>query len=148
MENPIAFNTLASSSNGILALTPALTNQSQDSSLDFNGLDWLANQNGGVFDPILFGDYREPQESIMNNEFNFFNDALFPMPDLGNVQQNPAVPLEPKLPPKKNLMQEIEDQQSGKEPEVTSGEERQQYLTCNLLWFVHSRNHCSIVKTH
>lgn len=40
--------------------------------------DWLANQNGGQFDPQLFGDYREPQDNVLaNTNFDdFFSDAL------------------------------------------------------------------------
>ncbi|TKX24834.1 transcription factor-like protein 11 [Elsinoe australis] len=44
-----------------------------------NGIDWLANQNGGGFDPVLFGDYRESQDAIVGDgEFNngFFNEAF------------------------------------------------------------------------
>ena len=133
-SNPVPL-AIANSSNEVPALTPALTTQSQDSSLDFNGFDWLANQNGGAFDPILFGDYREPQESIMNSDINFFNDAFPALQDF-NSPQSQTQPLEPSLPKKKDLMQEIEDQQSGKEPEVVPGDERQQFLTCNLLWSV------------
>ncbi|KAG8628725.1 hypothetical protein KVT40_002590 [Elsinoe batatas] len=50
-----------------------------------NGIDWLASQNGGGFDPVLFGDYRESQDAIVGDgEFNngFFNDA-FPI-DFGS----------------------------------------------------------------
>lgn len=43
-----------------------------------NSLDWLAQQNGGQFDPQLFGGYREPQQSIMSNPSfdDFFNDSF------------------------------------------------------------------------
>lgn len=43
------------------------------------GIDWLAAQNGGQFDPLLFGDYRESQDAIIGDgDFNngFFNDAF------------------------------------------------------------------------
>ncbi|CAI4217724.1 unnamed protein product [Parascedosporium putredinis] len=43
------------------------------------GFDWLAQQNGGQFDPQLFGDYREPQNNILSgNNFDdsFFNEAI------------------------------------------------------------------------
>ncbi|KAJ6787893.1 hypothetical protein PWT90_01876 [Aphanocladium album] len=61
------------------------TNNSQQTFANFanvdfgnNGLDWLAQQNGGQFDPQLFGGYREPQQSIMSNPSfdEFFNDAF------------------------------------------------------------------------
>jgi AP-1-like factor len=38
--------------------------------------DWLAQQNGGQFDPVLFGDYREPQDAITSGDYGFFSDAL------------------------------------------------------------------------
>ena len=100
---------------------------------DFHGIDWMAQQNGGTFDPVLFGDYRDPQENIMSGDFGgFFNDA-FPAIDFGTPS---TTMLEPALPPKKNIMQEIEDHQAGKEPEVVPGEAPQQFLTCNMLWLV------------
>lgn len=97
----------------------------------FHGIDWMAQQNGGTFDPVLFGDYRDPQENIMSGNFGgFFNDA-FPALDFGTPSNTM---LEPTLPAKKDIIQEIEDQQAGKEPEVVPGERQQQYLTCNMLW--------------
>ena len=133
-KNPVPL-TMSDSSNEVPALTPALTTQSHDSSVDLNGFDWLANQNGGAFDPILFADYREPQDNVMNNDFNFFNDAFPALNDYSShTPQNQ--PLEPRLPKKKDLMQEIEEQSAGKEPEVVPGDERQQFLTCNVLWLV------------
>ena len=114
---------------------------------DFNGIEWMAQQNGGNFDPVLFGDYRDPQETIMSADFgDFFNDA-FPITDFTNssnmnVPPNTNTMLEPTLPPKKDLMQQIEDSQSGKEPEVVPGE-RKQFLTCNMLWLVLLCEYCS-----
>ena len=135
-QNPVPL-VMSNSSNEIPALTPALTSQSHDSSLDYNGFDWLANQNGGTFDPILFGDYREPQDNVLNSDFNFFNDAFPSLSEYSSPQSaTQTQPVEPKLPKKKDLMQEIEEKQAGKEPEVVPGEERQQFLTCNLLWSV------------
>ena len=46
---------------------------------DVNGIDFLANQNGGQFDPTLFGDYRESQAAIVGDgDFTggFFNDVF------------------------------------------------------------------------
>ena len=101
---------------------------------DFQGIDWLASQNGGAFDPVLFGDYRDPQETIMNADFGgFFNDA-FPIPDFSSPLTTPH---ETNLPRKKDLMQEIEDQQEGKESEVVvPADAPKQFLTCNMLWSV------------
>ena len=125
-DNPIPLEMSQSNktSSAITATTPGS---------DFLGIDWMAQQNGGAFDPVLFGDYRDPQDSIMNGDFGaFFNDA-FPIPDLHSPSNTM---LEPKLPPKKTLMDEIDEQQSGKEPEVVPGEAPKQFLTCNLLWSV------------
>ncbi|KAB8346161.1 hypothetical protein FH972_023207 [Carpinus fangiana] len=49
---------------------------------DFN-FDWLATQNGGQFDPVLFGDYRESQAAVVGEgDFSggFFEESL-PFPD-------------------------------------------------------------------
>ena len=114
--------------------TSALSTTLKDSGTDFQGFDWLASQNGGAFDPILFGDYREPQENIMNGDFGaFFNDA-FPAPE---ILAPLTSSLETALHRKHDLMQEIEDQQAGKEPEAVPGENPKQYLTCNMLWYVY-----------
>lgn len=103
----------------------------KNSGTDFQSFDWLASQNGGAFDPILFGDYREPQENIMNGDLGvFFNDA-FPTPEFLAPSTSS---LETMLPRKRDLMQEIDDQQAGKEPEVVPGDRRKQFLTCNMLW--------------
>lgn len=129
-QNPVPQQT-RSMSNDIPALTPgAMTTTSTEASLDLGSFDWLANQNGGEFNPALFGDYREPQESIMNNDGWFFNDA-FALPDFGG---SPLTQTNSQTMPKKTFMQEIEDTQSGKEPEVVPGEAPQEFLTCNLLW--------------
>lgn len=98
---------------------------------DAQGFDWLATQNGGGFDPVLFGDYRDPQQSIMNGDFGgFFQDAF----DVPDFPSDTAQPLESIQPKKRDLMKEIEDQQAGKQSEVVPGENPKQFLTCNMLW--------------
>lgn len=130
--NPLARPLSRSKSNDLPALTPgAMTNTSTEASLDFGSFDWLASQNGGDFNPALLGDYRQPQENIMNGDGWFFNDA-FTMPEFGT----PLTQINSQNTPKKSFMQEIEDVQSGKEPEVVPGEAPQEFLTCNLLWLV------------
>ena len=95
--------------------------------------DWLASQNGGAFDPVLFADYRDPQDNIMNGGFgDFFNDAF---PSLDSITSPPNTTLETNLPRKKDLLQEIETQ-AEKEPEVVPGKGPKQFLTCNMLWYV------------
>lgn len=44
----------------------------------YGGIDWMASQNGGQFDPVLFGDYRESQDAVVGDgdfKNGFFNDA-------------------------------------------------------------------------
>jgi AP-1-like factor len=67
-------------------------------SAELNGIDWLAQQNGGQFNPDLFGDYRESQDAIATADFGgFFNEA-FPLPDLGSppASYETAAPGAPK----------------------------------------------------
>lgn len=99
---------------------------------DVNGIDWFAQQNGNQFDPQLFGDYREPQDNILSGgEFSdsFFTDA-FAMPDFNspfNVAPSP-------VPPKKDLVAQIDDKQNEDE-EVVPGEDSSKLLTCNTIWY-------------
>ncbi|EGX87755.1 bZIP transcription factor (AP-1), putative [Cordyceps militaris CM01] len=74
-----------------------------------NSLDWLAQQNGGQFDPQLFNDYREPQQNIMSNPSfdDFFNDSFdadFLTPFNAATNAN--------LPKKNNLIAEIDAKQN------------------------------------
>jgi AP-1-like factor len=100
---------------------------------DFNGLDFFANQNGGQFDPALFGDYRDSQAAIVGDgDFTngFFNDA-FPITDFGSpfhFGDTPAVQ-------KSNPLEEIERLQDGDE-EVVPGEDVSQMLNCHKIWSV------------
>lgn len=78
--------------------------------IDPTSFDWLAQQStGGQFDPQLFQNYRDPQDSVFGgnsaNPFDdsFFNDALdadFFMPY--NVAPSP------NLPKKTNLIEQID----------------------------------------
>jgi AP-1-like factor len=96
-----------------------------------NGIDFFANQNGGQFDPTLFGDYRESQNAIIGDgEFTggFFNDA-FPMADFGSpfhFGDTPAVQ-------KSNPLEEIERLQDG-DDEVVPGEDPSTMLNCHKIW--------------
>lgn len=101
---------------------------------DLNGIDFFANQNGGQFDPTLFGDYRESQNAIVGDgDFTngFFNDA-FPVGDYGSpfhFGDTPAVQ-------KPNPLEEIERLQDG-DDEVVPGEDTTQMLNCHKIWSVH-----------
>jgi len=100
-------------------------------SLDVNGIDWFAQQNGNQFDPQLFGDYREPQENVLSGDNfgdSFFSDA-FAMPDFNspfNAEPSPA-------PAKKDLVAQIDEKQNEDE-EVVPGEDTSKLLTCNTIW--------------
>jgi AP-1-like transcription factor len=101
--------------------------------LDPNSFNWFAQQNGGGFDPVLFGDFRESQDAIASQDFGaFFNDA-FPLPELGSPEHNfnEVAP----SPAKPDLMAQVEAVQEGKE-EVVPAEDKLKMLTCNKIWFV------------
>lgn len=91
----------------------------------------MAQQNGGQFDPVLFGDYRDPQDNILNNSFgDFFNDA-FPLQDFSSPFNTGELP-EPQ--PKRDLMKEIEVQQNS--DNIKPAEQPKKYLGCDKLWYV------------
>ncbi|KAJ9244544.1 transcriptional regulator family: bZIP [Paecilomyces variotii] len=115
-----------------LSRTPGQSQPSKDQQP--LGLDWLSQQNGGQFDPVLFGDYRDPQEAILSQDFgNFFNDA-FPLPDLGSPFHNfPDVTSPPALGPKKDLISDI-DNKLDDDDEVVPGEDKSQMMTCTKIW--------------
>jgi AP-1-like transcription factor len=130
--NPVPRAT--SLSNGRDPLGPTKTPASE-----INGIDWLAQQNGGQFDPVLFGGYRDPQEAVIGQDFgSFFNDA-FPLPDIGSPFNNYNAEITSPLPaPKRDLMKEIEETQDGAEEEVVPGEDRSKMLSCNKIWYVYA----------
>jgi AP-1-like factor len=97
-----------------------------------NGIDYFANQNGGQFDPMLFGEYRDTQNAIVGdgNDFTngFFNDAFL---NTGygspfHFGDTPAVQ-------KTNPLEEIERIQDG-EDEVVPGEDVNSLLNCHKIW--------------
>ncbi|PLN79602.1 PAP1-domain-containing protein [Aspergillus taichungensis] len=111
-----------------------------DSSADQTpGLDWMAQQNGGQFDPVLFGDWREPQDSILSQDFGTFFDDAFPLPDLGSPSHNfselgtgtqQVPPAQPAA--KKSLLDQIDSKLE--EDEVVPGEDKAQMLSCTKIW--------------
>jgi AP-1-like factor len=103
-------------------------------SFDPNGFNWLAQQNGGGFDPVLFGEYREPQNAVVSQDFGtFFNDA-FPLPDLGSPLHN-FNDVAPSPLPKADPISQVETVQQ-EEEEVVPGEDGGKLMTCNKIWFV------------
>jgi len=117
-----------------------------NNSNNINGIDWLSNQNGGQFDPLLFGDYRDSQAAIVGDgDFTggFFNDA-FSMPDLGNVGspfnfgENPT----PAPTSKPNAIEAIEKLQDGlDDDEVVPADDRSQMMSCHNIWYVPDAQH-------
>jgi AP-1-like factor len=135
-QNPVP--AMMSESDTSPASASSMGNLPNTPGFDTSSFDWIANQNGGGFDPVLFGDYRDPQDNIMNNDFAFFDNA-FAMPDFDHSATT-TQPIEPVLPKKKDLMQQIEESQADKDNEVVPGENAKQFLTCNMLWLVHTRH--------
>lgn len=101
---------------------------------DVNGIDLMAQQNGGQFDPVLFGDYRDPQGSILDSNFgiDFFNDAFLSQ-DF-STPFNTGEVVSPS--PKRDLMKEVEARRDGGNEEVAPEEKPRQFLTCDKIWSV------------
>jgi AP-1-like factor len=103
----------------------------QTPGFDINGIDWFAQQNNNQFDPQLFGDYREPQDNVLSGglyDDTFFNEA-FALPDFGS-----PFTLEPAVPPKKDLVSEI-DAKLNKDEDVVPADPSDM-LTCTTIWLV------------
>lgn len=94
-------------------------------------MDWLTQQNGGQFDPVLFGDWREPQDAVLSQDFgSFFNDA-FPLPDLGSPSHNLTEATTQPQPPKKDSGAQLDHKV---EEEVVPGEDKAKMLSCTKIW--------------
>ncbi|KAJ5223880.1 AP-1-like transcription factor napA [Penicillium chermesinum] len=101
---------------------------------DSFGFDWLSQQNGGQFDPVLFGDWREPQDAVLSQDFgSFFNDA-FPLPDLGSPSHNLSEASTQQQQPKKPSPLGPLDEQVDVDEEVVPGEDKTQMLSCTKIW--------------
>ncbi|KAI4171726.1 MAG: hypothetical protein LQ348_006884 [Seirophora lacunosa] len=121
--NPVPLS--MSHGNGVSASPSSAV---QPTASNVNGIDMMARQNGGTFDPVLFSDYRDPQNDLFNNDF--FNEAF-----LNQDFSTPFNMPEDITPsPKKDLMQQVEAQQNSGDKEVVPGEDPKQYLTCEKLW--------------
>ncbi|KAF4494625.1 AP1-like transcription factor [Fusarium agapanthi] len=111
------------------------SNPSQFGNIDLNStnFDWLSQQNGGQFDPQLFGDYREPQENVLANPSfdDFFNDALesdFFTP-YNMAPNSPSTHLNGQNKKPSNLIDQIDaEKESDDEPL------KKQNMNCNQLW--------------
>ena len=113
--------------------SPAVT-QAKSPSLELNGIDFFANQNGGAFEPNLFGEYRDTNTAIMgtDGDFNsgFFNDAF-----LNTGYGSPFHFGDTPVVQKPNPLEQIERIQDGEE-EVVPGEDVDQMLNCHKIWSV------------
>lgn len=94
----------------------------------------MAQQNGGQFDPELFGDYRDPQDNILNGEFGGFFSEAFPVQDFTSpfYTGDIATPAAQK----RDLMQEVEEQRNGNDDDVAANEQPKIILNCTQLWYV------------
>lgn len=110
----------------------ATNNQFDFGNFDANNFDWLSQQNGGQFDPQLFGGYREPQDNILANatfDDTFFNDAF----DADFTTPFNMAPTSPK-PAKKNICAEIDARKEDEDTIVANVNGK--LLTCNNIWYV------------
>lgn len=137
IENPVP--AVLNQNNNNTQLLGQLQPVAVDQSFSF---DWLAQQNGGSFDPVLFNDYREPQDAILSQDFGgFFNEA-FPLPDLGSPFGNindDATNLKDVFAPAKQDNSSSQAQASQKEEEeeeVVPGEDKAQIMSCTNIWYV------------
>lgn len=98
--------------------------------IDVNDMSFLANANF-QFDPQLFGGYREPQDNILSNGFDetFFNEAFNDV-DFTTPYFAPS-----PMPPKKDLVAEIDAAKNEDQTELVKTEDGQ-FLTCNKIWCV------------
>ncbi|KAF5027291.1 hypothetical protein F66182_585 [Fusarium sp. NRRL 66182] len=110
---------------------------SQLSNVDLtsSNFDWLAQQNGGQFDPQLFGDYREPQDNVLSNPSfdDFFNDALdsdFFTPYNMPAVNSPTTTLNAQAKKAPNLIDQIDAQKDS----VYDEPPKKQHMNCNQLW--------------
>lgn len=92
-----------------------------------NNFDWFVQENNGAFDPVLFGNYRDPQDNILSSlSDDFFTDALPAQDFTAPYNTGYQVPPEPKV----DLMKEIEAKQ---DDDVVPDDAK--YLQCPELWY-------------
>lgn len=94
----------------------------------------MAQQNGGQFDPILFGNYRESQDAVLNNDFGGFFDEAFPLPDIGNFGSPLSLGNIASPGPRRDLLKEIDNKQNEEPEHVTAV--KSNMLSCNKIWLV------------
>lgn len=133
------------------------------------GFDWLATQNGGQFDPVLFGDYRESQDAIVGDgDFNSgFFEAAFPYdlntPFAMNDFSSPKSAQQTSA--SANLLAEVEKcreggdddmylpqqaptQQSQQQINEMSLKAAEKMLNCNTIWCVDPKANNPFIDTN
>ncbi|KAK6000621.1 hypothetical protein QM012_003346 [Aureobasidium pullulans] len=143
--------------NDMYSLKPVTSNHTQKSAQNgamtnasTPGFDWLATQNGGQFDPVLFGDYRESQDAIVGDgDFNSgFFEAAFPYdlntPFAVTDFSSPKTTQQPSA--SANLLAEVEKCREGGDDDIylpkqepvqqseMSLKSAEQMLNCNTIW--------------
>lgn len=116
-------------------------NTNSNSKGPIKNFDWFATQNGGQFDPVLFGDYRDPQTAIVGDgDFTggFFNDAMAPPMDFTSPFNWADLTAPTGLTPavqKTNPMDQADALLAGvDEDEVVPGEDQSSLLSCHKIW--------------
>ncbi|PUU75379.1 transcription factor PAP1-domain-containing protein [Tuber borchii] len=133
-HNPIPKAAQLNSSSSSSTTTAANTNNNTSTN---TSLDWLTQQNGGNFDPVLFNDYREPVNDINSGiNMSFFDDA-FAIPQTFSAGLSSPLDLA-QTPKKLDLLAEI-DQINDADPdeeeeEVVPADDPKQMLSCNKIW--------------
>lgn len=97
--------------------TPSSTLKTQAG--DANRIDWPPQQTGGQLDPIIFGEYRDTQDT---GDFGGFFEEAFTLPDLGDPFNNDH----------KSILPELDD--GFGDDEVVPGEDPTSLLNCNKIW--------------
>ena len=110
---------------------PTPTSMAKAPGPDVNGIDWLAQQNGGAFNPELFDNYREPQDAIAGGDLSgFFDEAAFAMPDFSSPfnfgNDSPQTP-------EKEFFQDMGRKSSAAES-LPKSPDRSKMLNCNSIW--------------
>lgn len=95
--------------------------------------DWIAQQNGNQFDPVLFGDYRDPQDNIISNAD--FSDAFFNDSFAMQAEFTSPFNLAPSPVSKVDLLQQIDDQQNADDEDVVPADTGKM-LNCNNIWYL------------
>lgn len=156
--------------SGISAIRPVAKKTSftastsaKTSSQDIASIDWLAAQNNGQFDPVLFGDYRDSQDAIIGGagDFSsgFFDDSFAnfntTFPSFNDAQTQPSVAalattILPQETACSKLMKQVNQCAAGltsdsrqlivpgeEQKSMNSAEEEEnKYLTAHKIWYV------------